>query len=254
MAKTIYEYPSYYDILFSWDRSAEARFYDQIMELAGVARDEPVLEVACGTGQIAIRLARLNRSVVGMDISQDMLTFLESQARIEGATVRTICADMTTFSDDIVYGAAYNPLNSFRLLHSDDDAESHLDAIADSLRIGGVYILDMDFRGRIDDPPVTTDEEWEMTRDGVTVKATDDAIYVDDNGRKLEVRWGAEGHLRNYTCEAFSDLITATGSFQIESWHPETGREGEDGVSVFDSDHPVDTCSPGRTMVVLRRL
>ena len=93
---TIYDHPLYYDILFDWDRSAEADFYNRIFELNGVGDDQPILEVACGTGQIAKRLARLNRSVTGMDISEDMLAFLNDSSVAEGLTVRTIQADMTT--------------------------------------------------------------------------------------------------------------------------------------------------------------
>lgn len=250
---TIYDYPSYYDILFGWDRTGEARFYDRMIEIADVGRDEPVLEVACGTGQIAIHLALLGRSVTGLDSSRDMLDFLGLRASAEGVTVRTVCADMTTFADGTSFGAAYNPMNSFRLLQSDADAGSHLDAIAKSLRPGGVYVLDMDFSDRLDDVPVTTDEEWEMTRDGVIVKATDDAIYVDDHGTRLEIPWGAEGHLRNYTTAAFADLVESVRPLAIESWHPETGREGDEETSVFDPEQPLDVCSTGRGMVVLRR-
>ena len=253
MTKTIYDYPLYYDILFGWDRSAEAAFYDCVFERAGVDRDELVLEVACGTGQIAIRLAGLNRSVVGMDNSPGMLAYLESRASAEGAVIRTVCADMTTFSDRVVYGAAFNPLSSFRLLQTDDEAESHLQAMAASLRVGGLYVLDLEFRERMDEPPTTTDQEWEMSRWGITVRATDDLIYVDDHGRKLELPWGEGGHLRNYTCAAFVDLVSASGSFVIESCHPEGGREGDEGVSVFDPDKPSASCSAGRAMVVLRR-
>lgn len=254
MTDTIYDYPAYYDILFSWDRSAEARFYDRILDRAGVHEDEPILEVACGTGRIAIQLARVGRSVVGLDIERNMLTFLESQAQTVGVTVRTICADMTTFSDDALYGAAINPLSSFRLLHSDAEAESHLSAVARSLRSGGAYVLDLEFRDRVEDPPVTTDDEWEMTRDGVTVKATDEVIHVDDHGRELELKWGTQDHLRNYTCATFADRVAAVPSLVIESWHPEAGREGEDGVSVFDADKPLDSCAGGRAMVVLRKI
>ena len=254
MKDTIYAHPLYYDILFGWDRSAEARFYDRIIELAGVRRDEQILEVACGTGQISIQLASRGRTVTGMDVSQDMLAFLSATARTQDVMVRTVCADMIAFVDDVTYGAAFNPMSSFRLLRSDADAHSHLTSIADSLRVGGIYVLDMAFRDHADDEPVTTDEEWEMIRDGVTVKATDKLIHVDDNGKKLDLQWGMEGHLRNYTCASFCDRVKATKSFVIESWHPETAREGEADVSVFDADQPQDSCRGGRSMVVLRRV
>ncbi len=251
---TIYDYPLYYDILFDWDRSAEAVFYNRIFELNGVSDNEHILEVACGTGQITKRLARINRSVTGMDISEDMLAFLNDSSVAEGLTVRTIQADMTTFSDDNIYGAAFNPMSSFRLLHSDGQAEAHLASMAASLRIGGVYVLDLNFCERIDGPSITTEESWEMNRAGVSVHCTNDVIYVDDNGNKLELQWGAEGHLRKYTVATFIDRVKAVESFEIHSWHPEAGRAGEDGASIFEADNPVTSIHAGRAMVVLCRV
>ena len=254
MTNTIYDHPLYYDILFGWDRSGEAAFYDQIFTLAGVGRDEPVLEVASGTGQIAIRLARLNRPVSALEISAGMLAYLGDRASTEGVEVRRIRDDMRSFSDDVCYGAALNPLSSFRLLQTDHDASRHLEVMAAAIRSGGIYVLDLEFRERMNEPPITTNEEWVMSRGHISVRATDERIYVNDQGRQIELRWGVEGHLRNYTCEAFASLISRNGSFVIESWHPEAGREGDEGVSKFNADRPAGSCSHGRTMVVLRRL
>ena len=49
--KTIYDFPLYYDILFGWDRTIEADFYSAVFSQNEVAKSEPMLEVACGTGQ-----------------------------------------------------------------------------------------------------------------------------------------------------------------------------------------------------------
>ncbi len=79
---TIYDYPPYYDVLFSWNRGIEAATYDRVFERAGVPRDEPILEAACGTGLVTRQPAHLNRST-------------------------------TTFADDVTYAGAFNPLISF---------------------------------------------------------------------------------------------------------------------------------------------
>ena len=55
---TLYEFPEYYDILFGWDRDAEAQHYEHALVQHGVRQATPILEVAAGTAQISIRLAR----------------------------------------------------------------------------------------------------------------------------------------------------------------------------------------------------
>ncbi len=54
---SIYDFPLYYDVLFGWDRDTEASFYDSTLRRYGVPAGGRVLEVACGTGQVALRLA-----------------------------------------------------------------------------------------------------------------------------------------------------------------------------------------------------
>jgi len=71
---------------------------------------------------------------------------------------------MTTFVTAVKFAAAYNPMSSFRLLQSDTAAEMHLRTMAAALQPGGVYVLDMTFLSNADEPAITTDESWEMTR------------------------------------------------------------------------------------------
>lgn len=250
---TIYDHPLYYDILFGWDRTPEADFYEAVLQRAGVTRSDAVLEVACGSGQVARLLARRGWRVCGLDLREGMVAFLAEQARAEGLAIEARTGDMTVaFADGSEFAAAYNPMSSFRLLHDDAAVAAHLDAMAHALRPGGIYVLDMEFLGAADTPAITTDEDWEMERDGVTVRAEDEAVRVFDGGRFLTLPWGEEVHLRGYTSEAFVARVEASGRFAIDSWHPEAGRNGE-GVSLFDIDHRAGSPVVGRAMVVLRR-
>ena len=72
---TLYDHPEYYDILFGWDRDAEAQSYDQTLLDCGVERGSRVLEVAAGTAQIGVRLASMGWHVTALDLSEAMLEF-----------------------------------------------------------------------------------------------------------------------------------------------------------------------------------
>lgn len=252
-SRTIYDYPLYYDILFGWDRTPEADFYEAALRRYGVARSEPVLEVACGPGQVARRLAQRGWRLAGIDSRPAMVAFLREQAAEQGVSIEAICADMAGFPPFRSFGAAYNPLSSFRLLHEADAVNTHLRSMADALRTAGVYILDMEFLGAQTVETTTTDAEWEMKRGSVTVRATDATVLVDDNGSRHAIDWGGGAHhLLGYTAQAFAERVCANGCFSIEAWHPETGQ-GAGGVSEFSVDEHAALPAVGRTMVVLRR-
>lgn len=127
---TIYDHPHYYDILFGFDRSKEAESYEHTFARCGVARDEPVLEVAAGPARVGRLLARRGWRVTALDRSGEMLALARREATAEGVALETLCADMTAFRCERAFAAAYNPISSFRLLHDDAEADAHLHCVA----------------------------------------------------------------------------------------------------------------------------
>ena len=60
--QTIYDHPLYYDILFGFDRSKEADFYQGTFARCGIAASEQILELACGPARVSrICLSRSGR-------------------------------------------------------------------------------------------------------------------------------------------------------------------------------------------------
>ncbi len=250
-SETIYDHPRYYDILFGFDRSKEAEFYHRTFSRCGVAAGGPVLEVGAGPARVARLLARRGWPVTALDHSAAMLAFAREEAAREALALDTLCADMTAFSVERAFAAAYNPLSSFRLLHSDAEADAHLRCMAAALRPGGVYVLDLAFLAHADEGVETTDEGWEMTRGDVTVRGENDGVTVTDSGVERRLAWGAEAHLRGYTASSFAERVGACRDLALESWHPESSRAT--GVSEFSVEGEAREPVVGRAMVVLRR-
>lgn len=251
---SIYDYPLYYDVLFGWNRDGEATFYGNVLQGCRVPPKGRILEVACGTGQVARRLARAGWQMTGLDNRPDMLRFLEDQAHAEGLRVQTICADMARFDTDVVYDAAFSPMSSFRILPDDRSVVSHLRCMASALREGGVYIVDLGFVEQCGSADRGGDDRWSMTRGTVTVRNAGDRVLVDDaeSGRSLVLSWGESAALREYTAPQFAQLVSASEAFRIEARHPEAGRDG-DGISIFSEWGQRDAPPAGRCMVVLRK-
>ena len=54
-----------------------------------------VIDLGCGTGSIALPLAKEGYDVIGVDLSPEMLTEADHKAMEEGVSVRFACQDMT---------------------------------------------------------------------------------------------------------------------------------------------------------------
>jgi len=248
--RMIYDYPLYYDVLFGWDRDKEACFYASAFRHYGVGRAEGAIEIACGTGQVALRLAQKGWKVAGLDLSRGMTAFLSRAAGERGVAVETISADMTRFAVRRRKGAAFCPMGSIGILHDDAAVLRHFEAVWQALRPGGIYILDVHFERKRMPRRANPAERWTMQRGDIEVASRGGVIAVRDGRRSLELGWGVP--LRRYSAAHFLGLVEKSRRFRVEAWHPEARKRGG-GISTFDVRR-IRAPGTGRGMIVLRRL
>ncbi len=120
----------------------EIEFY---RALAAEARAQgmPVLEVACGTGRVALHLAQEGTRVVGFDLSAPMLA--QARAKSAGlANVRLTQADMRAFDLGEAFGLAIIPGHSFQFMLTPEDQVACLECIARHLAPGGRLVVHLD--------------------------------------------------------------------------------------------------------------
>lgn len=102
-----------------------------------------VLEVACGTGRVAIRLAQSGVNVVGLDMSSHMIgVAMKKSMGLEN--VRWIEGDMRSFQIDEVFDLALIPGHAFQNLNTPQDQVACLESIKHHLKPGGVLIVHLD--------------------------------------------------------------------------------------------------------------
>ena len=124
------------------DWPGELDFYRELA--AAAMRDGAgVLEIACGTGRIAARLAQEGVAIVGMDRSPEMLEVAREKTR--GLTnIRWVEADMRSFELNGRFGLVIIPGHSFQYLNTPDDQVACLECIKRHLRPDGVLVIHLD--------------------------------------------------------------------------------------------------------------
>jgi len=134
-------YAQTYDASVS-DWAGEIDFY---RELAAEARanGRAVLEVACGTGRVAIPLARDGVQVVGLDLSAAMLDVArEKSAGMRN--VRWVQGDMRSFELGCTFGLVIVPGHSFQNILTAADQVACLESVGRHLEPGGTLIVHLD--------------------------------------------------------------------------------------------------------------
>ena len=124
------------------DWPGEIDFYRQLAADAR-SRAEAVLEVACGTGRVAIRLAQDGGQVAGIDRSGAMLDIARTKSA-GMSNARWVQADMRSFDLGATFGLVTIPGHSFQHMLTPDDQMACLACIRRHLTAGGVLVVHLD--------------------------------------------------------------------------------------------------------------
>jgi SAM-dependent methyltransferase len=107
----------------------------------------PVLELAVGSGRLAVPLARAGHDVVGVDIDPAMLARADAAWRAgrrgRRGSLRLIEADMLTLRLEERFSLAVLALNTLLSLDSAERQERALCSLAAHLRPGGLAVVDV---------------------------------------------------------------------------------------------------------------
>ena len=137
----------------------EIEFYFDLARGAQT-KGSPTLEIACGTGRVAIPVARKGIPMTGLDVSPAMLAVArEKAAGVD--SVRWVEGDMRLFDLGELFGLATIPAGSFHLLLTTEEQLSCLSCIRRHLVPGGRLALSLD------NPDIVAMGEWLSSKRGV---------------------------------------------------------------------------------------
>ena len=128
----------HYDLAYS-------NFTEDVDFWVGQARryGGPVLELACGTGRIAIPLAREGFEVTGIDLAESMLEQAERNSQEEGLDIEWAKADMRHFSLGKTFLLIICPSQSISRMVTIEDLEECLSRVKEHLKPDGLFIMEL---------------------------------------------------------------------------------------------------------------
>jgi SAM-dependent methyltransferase len=179
----------------SYERIAEtfATIHDRVVEALAIEPGARVLDVACGTGGVALRAARAGAAVTGIDISADQLAKARRTAEEEGLAIRFDEGDC----QELPYAdAEFDAIASaFGAVFAPDHARTAAE-LARVCRPGGRLAL-----------TAWPADHWSETH------ARAGRTFVEDVDAR---EWASEEHVRALLGDAF-DLELQTGEWRIEA-------------------------------------
>lgn len=111
--------------------SADLALWEELADEVG----GPVLELGCGSGRVALHLARRGHAVIGLDREPELVDALAERA--EGLPVRAIAGDAREFELGTEVALALAPMQFLQLLSTSTERVACLASVAAQLRPGG---------------------------------------------------------------------------------------------------------------------
>lgn len=129
-------------------------YFDQIMEFIDykewldftekyVSTDKKILDLACGSGTLAVYLAIDGYDVDGLDLSSDMISLANDKFKANHILNNLYVMDMTNFNLPHKYDAITCYFDSINHLPSLDMVKNMMDAVYNNLNDNGLFIFDV---------------------------------------------------------------------------------------------------------------
>ena len=249
-----YDFPKYYDLVFGSDWKAEYDFLLGCFARHATGTVKRVFEPACGTGRLLYRLADAGYEASGCDLKGAMIDFCNDRLARRGHAKSTFVADMTDFRLPRKVDAAFNTINSFRHLQTEQQAHDHLACVSKALRKGGIYVLGLHLLPSGHAP--IDSESWAARRGNLSIttrvwtKRIDRVkrreivgmaydIYTPTNIEHLE----NQSTFRTYRAAQFESLVDSVPDLKIEETYD----------FAYDLDEPIEIDADTEDVIYILR-
>ena len=187
---------AYHNLAASYDRltndvdySAIVAFYDAILEKEGI-KPRTAIDLACGTGSVALLLAEKYQQVLGVDMSEEMLTVAQQRAVEAGGYPMFICQKLQDLRLPKAVDLAVCALDGLDYILDPKDCENAICRVYKALNPGGIFIFD-----------VNTPEK---------LRAMDGQVFLDED-EDVYCVWRGEFDEQTNICSYGMDLFQRHG-------------------------------------------
>ncbi len=215
---------SYENFAFYYDSLMENKFYnDYYRFISKHASYETVLELGCGTGSMAIKMARAKKVVYATDLSADMLEVARLKATEADVDLLLKRIDMRDFNVDFQVDLVTCLCDSLNYVLKKDEVLQVFKNVYASLETGGTFIFDVDSMYKMehminDYHETQSDEEFDFSWDtnylGDGKVEHFVKIFNKEDNEKVD-----EHHIqKTFPVEVYQDLLEQAGFTDIEMY------------------------------------
>ena len=194
---------AYHALAVSYDRltndvdyKATVAFYEQILLREGL-QPRTAVDLACGTGSVALLLAQKGLHVIGVDMSEEMLCMAQQKSQNMHNRPIFVCQSLQKLQLPRGVDLAVCALDSLDYITDPKDCEKAIKRVYRALNPGGCFVFD-----------VNTPEK---------LKAMDGQVFLDED-EDVYCVWRGEFDDKSHICTYGMDLFQRHGTLWQRSF------------------------------------
>lgn len=138
------EFAKIYDELINED----IRYDDMIYRIIEICRENSIvlddyLDIACGTANVTVRLAKYFKDIYAVDLSEDMLREAFDKFKTNRVKGKIICQDMTELSLNKQFNLITSVLDATNYIIENEGLEKYFKGIYNHLKEDGIAVFDI---------------------------------------------------------------------------------------------------------------
>lgn len=144
---------AYETFAFVYDEVMDTNLYQRWLDFSNrhLGERKNILELACGTGALAVKFAKQDFQVTALDLSEEMLMIASQRAIAEEAEVQFVEGDMMDLTDVGSYQAVTCFSDSLCYMQDEMDLQQVFDGVYQILEEDGRFLFDVHSIYQIDD-------------------------------------------------------------------------------------------------------
>ncbi|PFH86289.1 class I SAM-dependent methyltransferase [Bacillus sp. AFS088145] len=184
-----------------------------------------ILDIGCGTGTLPISLAKLNYSVSGVDLSEEMLSVAMAKAEIEKVNIPFFQQNMVELEGFDQLDCVTIFCDSLNYLETEDQVKQTFLKVNESLKDNGLFLFDVHSPYKIEEifgeeTFFIDDAElslvWSCTQGEHPLSVEHDLVFfMKEENRDLYERFEEYHNQRTFPINTYKTLLNQTG-FEVK--------------------------------------
>jgi len=201
-----------------------ADYLEKLLSRMGMQKNNTILELGCGTGNITVELASRGYDICGLDISADMLAVAREKIEEEGYLVQLFCQPMEQLNLNAKFNCIIIPCDGVNYITSKRDLSILFTRVKKHLTKDGILIFDISSKYKLSDilgnnTFTRIDEElcyiWENSYNSKKCEVYMDLTFFQRQGENY-IRFEETHVQRAYGSEEIVEVLNKAGFGSIK--------------------------------------